>query len=50
MLKKVLEAMTIQEYNHNILFKEHYFEDKEWFEDMTDGSDLIQAHVARERS
>ena len=50
LIKQVLDSLSIQEYNDQILFKEHYFEDKEWLADMTDGEDLIEAVLAEERA
>lgn len=41
--KRVLDKLTIEEYNSLILFKDYFFEDKEWFTDMTDGEELLEA-------
>ena len=48
LIKKVLEQISIQQYNQLIMFKETYFEDKEWFADLTDGRDIIEAIIAQE--
>jgi hypothetical protein len=48
MMKKLLDTISIEEYNKNIMFKEYLFEDKEWFVDLTDGLDLLDALEAQE--
>jgi len=48
LVKKVVSSVNIAEYNRQIMFKEQYFEDKEWFVDLTDGRDLIEAIAAEE--
>lgn len=50
MSKRFLESVSIQEYNDNLLFKENFFEDKEWFTDMTDGEELMQALIEQEKA
>ena len=42
-LKQLLETIRIEDYNRNILYKEYFFEDKEWIQDMTDGLELLEA-------
>lgn len=47
--KRVLDGLSIEEYNSIILFKDDFFEDKEWFTDMTDGEELLEALYEQER-
>ena len=42
-LKFLLQSISVMDYNRNILFKEYFFEDKEWIQEMTDGLELIEA-------
>ena len=48
LIKKVIESVCISDYNQQVLFKEQYFEDKEWFVDLSDGKDIIDAILAQE--
>lgn len=32
-----------------ILFKDYFFEDKEWFTDMTDGEELLSELIEQEK-
>jgi len=48
LIKKVIQSSNISEYNSQIMFKEQYFEDKEWFVDLTDGKDIFEAIAAQE--
>jgi hypothetical protein len=50
LIQKFLECISIQEYNQNVLFKETLFEDKEYFVDLTDGSDIIAEIMEREKA
>jgi len=36
----------VQEYNAQVMYKEQLFEDKEWFVELSDGRDIIEAIAA----
>ena len=42
-LKYMLESASIKDYNRNIMYKEYFFEDKEWIQEMSDGLELLEA-------
>ena len=46
MVRKVIESFNIADYNNHIMFKEQYFDDKEWFVDLSNGQDIIDAIAA----
>jgi len=39
----MLESASIKDYNRNIMYKEYFFEDKEWIQEMSDGLELLEA-------
>ncbi len=40
-INKYIHNISIKDYNQQVLFKEHLFDDKEWFVDISDGLDII---------
>lgn len=42
--------MTVAEYNRNVLFKEYFFEEKEWLQEMSDGNDLLEEMAVQEKA
>ena len=48
LIKKVILSVSISDYNQQVMFKEQYFEDKEWFVDLSDGKDIVDAIIAQE--
>ncbi len=45
-----LQSLTVSEYNNNILFKEYFYENKEWLQEMSDGTDLLEEMAAQEKA
>lgn len=50
LIRKFLQCISIAEYNQNVMFQEHLFEDKEYFVDMTDGMDIIAEIQEKEKA
>jgi hypothetical protein len=44
--KNIMQSINVQEYNAQIMYKEQLFEDKEWFVELSDGKDIIEAIAA----
>ena len=50
LLHQTLNLMTVEEYNKNVIFKEYFFEDKEWLQEVSDGIDLLEEMAVQEKA